>query len=366
MARGKEETLEILGRQSEELAVLSLETRVGPSFCNDMELVKHTGQASEKMRAGFIQGVRAAMGIKKKVGHKGANLGLQPLVTETEVVPWDIQVQAQAVRLAGKLRQGQVQAPSNKLAGELGKALAEAKLDTTGRTRENSFLQGAVPHARKFRASFVKPVGKLAQAEWKQGLREAVKAAAEKAGRDSLQIRESDPSDGGRQSNTKFIQAVNRTRVGKEVQRVRELIPSRALRTGVKNLKLGALQHARGSQAKTEPGWASLGGHTQTRMLKCPCGQGDWPHDEDAVHFMEECALAKPVRENVLAEMGAVINKEGHAQDKQLWASAARPPPGLCKALHPRGGQQGECSPKGSNVPSSGAGVGPWQCGGGG
>ena len=66
--------------------------------------------------------------------------------------------------------------------------------------------------------------------------------------------------------------------------------------------------------------WASLGEHMQTRMLKCPCGQGDWPHHQDAVHFMEECALAKPVRENVLAEMGAVINKEGHAQDKQLWA----------------------------------------------
>ena len=94
VARGKEETLEILGRQSEELAVLSLETRVGPSICNNMELVKHTGQASEKMRAGFIQGVRAAMGVKKKASHKRANPGLQPLVAETEVVPWDIQVHA--------------------------------------------------------------------------------------------------------------------------------------------------------------------------------------------------------------------------------------------------------------------------------
>ena len=43
MARGKEESLEVLGRQSEELAVLALETRVGPSFYNNMELVKHRG-----------------------------------------------------------------------------------------------------------------------------------------------------------------------------------------------------------------------------------------------------------------------------------------------------------------------------------
>ena len=78
--------------------------------------------------------------VKREVSHTGANLGLQPLLTETEVCPWDIQVKAQAVRLAGKLRQGQVNAPSNKLAGELGKALAEAKLGAMGRTKENSFL----------------------------------------------------------------------------------------------------------------------------------------------------------------------------------------------------------------------------------
>ena len=260
MARGKEETLEVLGRQSEELAVLSLETRVGPSFCNNMELVKnlHTDPVASKMRAGFVQGVRAAMGIKKKVCHTGANLGLQPLLTETEVVPWDIQVQTQAVRLAGKLRQGEVQAPSNKLAGELGKALADAKLHTTGRTRENSFLQGALPHARKWGTPFAQPVGKLAKEEWKRCLREAAKEDVEKAGRESLQIRGADPEDGGRQSNTKFVQLVNRSNIGREARRMRELIPSRTLRVGMKNLKLGALQHARGSQAKTQPGRASL------------------------------------------------------------------------------------------------------------
>jgi hypothetical protein len=237
-----------------------------------MELVKnlHTDPVASKMRAGFVQGVRAAMGIKKKVCHTGANLGLQPLLTETEVVPWDIQVQTQAVRLPGKLRQGEVQAPSNKLAGELGKALADAKLHTTGRTRENSFLQGALPHARKWGTPFAQPVGKLAKEEWKRCLREAAKEDVEKAGRGSLQIRGADPEDGGRQSNTKFVQLVNRSNIGREARRMRELIPSRTLRVGMKNLKLGALQHARGSQAKTQPGWASLGEDMQTRMLKCP------------------------------------------------------------------------------------------------
>ena len=58
MSRGKEETLEVLGRQSEELAVLSLETRVGPSFCNNMELVKNlrTDPVGEKNEGGLRPG----------------------------------------------------------------------------------------------------------------------------------------------------------------------------------------------------------------------------------------------------------------------------------------------------------------------
>ena len=75
------------------------------------------------------------MGVKKKARHEGAHLGHQPLLTETEVlrIPWDIQVRAQAVRLAEKLSQGQTEAPSDKLAGELGKALAEAKQGARGK-----------------------------------------------------------------------------------------------------------------------------------------------------------------------------------------------------------------------------------------
>ena len=75
MAKGKEESLEVLGRQSEELAVLKLETRVGPSFCHNMELVRQKSQTEAKMRSGFVQGVRAAMGVEKKACREGAYLG---------------------------------------------------------------------------------------------------------------------------------------------------------------------------------------------------------------------------------------------------------------------------------------------------
>ena len=88
----------------------------------------------------------------------------------------------------------------------------------------------------------------------------------------------------------------------------------------MKNLKLGALQHARGSQAKTQPGWASLGEDMQTRMLKCPCGRGALPRPQDAVHFIEECSYTQPMREEVFKSMGAVVDREGHPQDKQMWA----------------------------------------------
>ena len=153
------------------------------------------------MRAGFIQGVRAAMGVKRNVGHTGANLGLQPLLTETEVVPWDIQAKAQAVRLAGKLRQGQVYAPSNKLAGEMGKALAEAKLSTMGRTRENSFLQGALTYARRWNTPFEQPTGRMEKEDWKRGLRAAVKEEVANVGIGSLHLRGLHPRRGaGRQT----------------------------------------------------------------------------------------------------------------------------------------------------------------------
>ena len=132
-------------------------------------------------------------------------------------------------------------APSNKLAGELGKALAEAKLDTTGRTRENSFLQGALTHARRWSTPFAQPVGRMEKQDWKLGLRAAVKEEVSNVGAGSLHLRQEAPEEGGRQANIKFVQLANRTHVGKEAQRMRGPIPPRALRAGVKNPKLGAV-----------------------------------------------------------------------------------------------------------------------------
>ena len=58
----------------------------------------------------------------------------------------------------------------------------------------------------------------------------------------------------------------------------------------------------------------------QTRMLACPCRQGAWPRHQDAVHFIEECAYTQPMSEEVLANMSAVVEREGHPQDKQMRA----------------------------------------------
>ena len=140
------------------------------------------------MRPGFIQGVRAAMGVKKKACHEGAHLGHQPLLTETEVLPWDIQVRAQAVRLAGKLSQGQTNTPSNKLAGELGKALAEAKQGARGKQKENGFLKDALSFARQWNVPMEQPRGKMANEEWKAAIRESAKASAREAAVASLGI----------------------------------------------------------------------------------------------------------------------------------------------------------------------------------
>ena len=320
MAKGKEESLEVLGRQSEELAVLALETRVGPSFCNNMELVKHRGLTGAKMRSGFVQGVRAVMGVKKKACPDGPHLNHQPLLTETEVLPWDVQVKAQAVRLAGKLRQGQTDAPKNKLAGELGKALAAAKERAKGEQMKNGFLLDALPFARQWGVQLEQPRGRTAKSEWKAAIRAGAKKDARVAAEESLRIRDEDVENGGRQANSVFVQQVDRGNLLKEAQSLREVIPSRALRAGMKNMKMGALQNAKGTQAKMEPGWASLGHDLQAGLLECTCGRGSKPRHQDAVHVLGECAFSRPVRDKVVEDMSAVVAEEGQDSDRSVWA----------------------------------------------
>ncbi len=66
---------------------------------------------------------------------------------------------------------------------------------------------------------------------------ELSKTAARRAAIDSLRIREEDPEKGGRQANSVFIQQVRMGGILKEAQNMRELIPSRSIRAGMKNSK---------------------------------------------------------------------------------------------------------------------------------
>ena len=132
---------------------------------------------------------------------------------------------------------------------------------------------------------------------------------------DSLRIREEDPEKGGRQANSVFIQQVRMGGILKEAQHMRELIPSRSIRAGLKNMKMGAIQNAKGSQAKVVPGWRDLGEDLQAGLLECPCGRSSKPRHQDAVHLIGECEFSKPVREKVVKDMDSVVAAEGQAAD---------------------------------------------------
>ena len=135
--------LELLGNQDESLALLSVQTRVGPSFCNNMEMVKRNKLSVQKMRAAFTDAVGGALGVPHRVWDDGPEVGKDPLLAETVLTPWDIQVRAQGVRLAGKLGQAPAPSANRPLNGELGKALACAKRDGAERSKKNTLLDAA-------------------------------------------------------------------------------------------------------------------------------------------------------------------------------------------------------------------------------
>ena len=87
----------------------------------------------------------------------------------------------------------------------------------------------------------------MAKSEWKAAIRAGARADTRGAAAESLRIRGEDPESGGRQANSVFIQQVNSVRLLKEAWSLRELIPSRALGAGMKNLEMGALQNAKGT-----------------------------------------------------------------------------------------------------------------------
>ena len=174
--------------------------------------------------------------------------------------------------------------------------------------------------ARQWGISLEQPRGLLAKHEWKAAIRTGARTAARKAAIESLRIREEDPEKGGRQANSVFIQQVRMGGILKEAQSMRELIPSRSIRAGMKNMKMGAMQNAKGSQAKVVPGWRDLGDDLQTGLLECPCGRGSKPCHQDTVHLIGECEFAKPVREKVVEDMDSVIAAEGQAADRNTWS----------------------------------------------
>ena len=149
-------------------------------------------------------------------------------------------------------------------------------------------------------------------------------AATKKAGREALVVRAPDPEEGGRQSNAKFCQSVRQVMVGKEAERWRELIPSRALRASVQSPKMGAVRNAKGTLCKLAKGWADLGEGTQTVMLRCPCRQGPPPSYQDAVHMMDECKDTAAVRDKVMQDMGTSVEKVGSNQDKAVWSQFSK------------------------------------------
>ena len=70
-----------------------------------MEMVRRNRATEHKMRAAFMDAVAGALGVPGHLWDGGPEVGKDPLLAETDLAPWDIQVRAQGVRLAGKLRQ---------------------------------------------------------------------------------------------------------------------------------------------------------------------------------------------------------------------------------------------------------------------
>ena len=85
-------------------------------------------------------------------------------------------------------------------------------------------------------------------------------------------------------------------------------------------MKMGAIKNAKGSQARVEAGWASLGHDLQEGLLGCSCGMGSHPRRQDVVHLIGECAFSKPVRDKVIEDMNGVVATEGQDSDKNGWA----------------------------------------------
>ena len=316
----KKRMLRLLGHQNENLALLCAQTRVGPSFCNNMEMVKRDRSSTNRMRAAFTETIGSALGVPGYVWDDGPEVGRGPILVETSLTPWDVQVQAQRVRLAGKLRQTPAPSANRSLNGELGKALASAKMNAGAK---NTLLEDSMGPARAWGLPLVRPTQGVAKQRWKERLNKGMKAATTAATTASQRVRPESLGKGGRQASAIYVGFSATGTPGKEAALKRQQIPSRSLRAGLRNMTLGCVPHTRGALSRMASGWEELGPEKQRNMLQCPCRnregrRGGKP--QDAVHMILECNETEPVRHRVRAAMDAVVEREGNQEDKEKWA----------------------------------------------
>ena len=269
------------------------------------------------MRTVFTDAVAGALGVPGHLWDGGPEVGKDPLLAETGLAPWDIQVKAQGVRLAGKLRQAPAPSADRSLNGELGKALACAKRNGAERVKQNALLGGSLAPAAEWRSPLVRPRQGVGKRRWKANLQKGMKAATERATATTLRARPESVEEGGRQASTIHVgmSAVTGTR-GKEAELRRRQIPSRSLRAQLRNLALGCVPYTRGALSRRAEGWDGLGPEMQRRVLKCPCNDPNQEGEKDdkprdAVHMLLECNETKLVRHRVREAMDAVVARPG-------------------------------------------------------
>ena len=135
----------------------------------------------------------------------GPEVGKDPLLAETDLTPWDIQVRAQGVRLAGKLGQAPAPSANRSLNGELGKALACAKRNGAERVKKNTLLDAVREPMAEWGLPLVRPRRGIGKRRWKGHLRKGMKTATERATASSLWARPESTAEGGRQASTIYV-----------------------------------------------------------------------------------------------------------------------------------------------------------------
>lgn len=143
-----------------------------------MEMVKKDRSSTKKMRGAFTEAIESALGAlsHRDVWHDGREVGRGPLLAETGRTPWDVQVQAQRVRLAGKLRQTPAPSANRSVKWELGKALACAKRNAGPRAK-NTLLEESMEPTLAWGLPLVRLTQGVAKRRWKERLNRGMQAS---------------------------------------------------------------------------------------------------------------------------------------------------------------------------------------------